>query len=58
MGLHVFPIPIPPPTLDLLLKRVDRIESSKEPEAVSSASGMSEVAACPESPIADDSSAL
>ena len=57
MGLHVFPIPIPPPTLDLLLKRVDRIESSKEPEAVS-ASGMSEVAACPASPIADDSSAL
>ena len=32
--------------------------SSKEPEPVSSASGVSEIAACPPSPIADDPSAL
>ena len=37
-------------------KRVDRIESSKEP--VPSVSGVSETAACPPSPIADDPSAL
>ena len=42
----------------VFIKRVDRIESSKEPEPVPLVSGMSEVAACPPSPIADDSSAL
>ncbi|XP_054946389.1 nuclear autoantigen Sp-100 isoform X5 [Physeter macrocephalus] len=45
-------------SLDRFLKRVDRIESSKEPEPVPSASGVSEIAACPPSPIADDPSAL
>ena len=44
--------------LDRFLKRVDRIESSKEPEPVPSWSGMSGIAACPPSPIADDPSAL
>ena len=39
-------------------RKVDRIESSKEPESVPSAPGMSETAACPPSPIADDPSAL
>ena len=39
-------------------KRVDRIESSKEPEPVPSMSGVSEIAACPLFPIADDPSAL
>ena len=42
-------------------KRADRIESSKEVEvllSVSSVSGVSEIAACPPSPIVDDSSAL
>ena len=42
--------------LDHFFKRVDRIESSKEP--VPSTSGMSEIAACLSSPIADDPSAL
>ena len=37
---------------------VDRIESSKESELVLSMTGMSETAACPPSPIADDPSAL
>ena len=41
-------------SLDCFLKRVDRIESSKEPEPVPSLSGMSGIAACPPSPIADD----
>ena len=45
-------------SLDHFLKRVDRIESSKEPEHVPSMSGMSEIAACPLSPIADYPSAL
>ena len=45
-------------SLDCFFKRVDRIESSKEPEPVPSASGMSEIAACPPSPMADDPSAL
>ncbi|XP_060154126.1 protein FAM162A isoform X1 [Globicephala melas] len=45
-------------SLDCFFKRVDRIESSKEPEPVPSMSGMSEIAACPPSPIADDPSAL
>ena len=45
-------------SLDCFLKRVDRIESSKEPEPVPSLSGMSGIAACPPSPIADDPSAL
>ena len=44
--------------LDCFFKRVDRIESSKEPEPVPSMSGMSEIEACPPSPIADDPSAL
>ena len=44
--------------LDRFFKRVDRIESSKEPEPVPSTSGMSEIAACPLSPISDDPSAL
>ncbi|KAJ8776637.1 hypothetical protein J1605_015226 [Eschrichtius robustus] len=41
-------------SLDHFFKRVDRIESSKEPEPVPSTSGVSESAACPLSPIADD----
>ena len=45
-------------SLDQFFKRVDRIESSKEPEPVSSTSGVSETAACPPSPIADNPSAL
>ena len=45
-------------SLDRFFKRVDWIESSKEPESVSSTSGVSEIAACPLSPIADDPSAL
>ena len=42
----------------IFFKRVDRIESSKEPEPVPSTSGVSEIAACSPSPIADDPSAL
>ena len=45
-------------SLDRFFKRVDGIESSKEPEPVPSTSGMSAIAACPPSPIADDPSAL
>ena len=45
-------------SLDHFFKRVDRIESSKEPEPVPSASGVSEIAACLPSSIADDPSAL
>ena len=45
-------------SLGCLFKRVDRIESSKEPESVPSTSGVSDVAACPPSPIADNPSAL
>ena len=45
-------------SLDHFFKRVDRIESSKEPESVPSMSGVSEIAACPPFPIADDPSAL
>ena len=45
-------------SLDCFFKRVDGIESSKEPEPVLSTSGVSEIAACPPSPIADDPSAL
>ena len=44
--------------LDRFFKRVDRIESRKEPEPVALMSGVSEIAACPPSPIADDPSAL
>ena len=40
------------------LKRVDRIEFSKGLEPVPSASGISEIAACSLSPIANDLSAL
>ena len=43
---------------DRFFKRVHRTESSKEPEPVPSMSGVSEIEACPLSPIADDSSAL
>ena len=45
-------------SLDCFFKRVDRIEASKEPESVPSKSGVSEIAACPPSPIADLPSAL
>ena len=45
-------------SLDHFFKRVFRIESSKEPEPVPSTSSVSEIAACPPSPIADDPSAL
>lgn len=45
-------------TLDRFFKRVDRIESGKEPEPVPAASGVSEAAACPPSPAAADPSAL
>ena len=45
-------------SLDCSFKRVDIIESSKEPEHVPSTSGMSEIAVCPLSPIADDPSAI
>ena len=45
-------------SLDRIFKTVDRIESSKEPEPVPPTSGVSEIAACPPSPIADDPSAL
>ena len=45
-------------SLNNFFKRVDRIESTKEPEPVPSMSGMSEIAACPPSPIADGPSAL
>ena len=41
-----------------VFQEAERIESSKEPYPVSSASGMSEIAACPLSSIADDPSAL
>ena len=44
-------------SLFFLEKRVDRIEFSKKPEPVPSVSGLSEVAACPPSPIAEDPSA-
>ena len=33
------------------IKRIDRIESSTEPDPVPSASGMSEIAVCPPSPV-------
>ena len=45
-------------SLDHFFKCVDGIESSKEPEPVPSASGVSEIAACPASPVADDPSPL
>ena len=38
----------------LVFKRAGRIESSKEPEPVPSTSGLSEIAVCPPSPIADN----
>ena len=44
--------------MDHFFKRVDRIEFSKETEPVSSASGMSEIAAYPPSPVVDHPSAL
>ena len=45
-------------SLDHFFKRVDRVESSKEPEPVPSMSGLSEIAVCPPSPVADSPSAL
>ena len=45
-------------SLDHFFKRVDRIESSKEPEPVPSTSGISETEACPPPPIADHPSSL
>ena len=45
-------------SLDLFFfffKRVDRIEFSKEPNPVPTTSGVSEIAACPPSPVADGS---
>ena len=45
-------------SLDHFFKRVDRVEPSKEPKPVPSVSGMNEVAACPPTPIAHNSSAL
>ena len=44
--------------LDRFFKKVDRIESSKEPEPVPCMSSVNEIAACPPSPIVDDPSAL
>ena len=44
-------------SLDHFFNRVDRIESSKEPEPVPSMSGMNEIAVCPPSPVADKGSA-
>ena len=41
-----------PESLDLLFKRVDRIESSKEPDPEPLMSGVNEIVACPPSPIA------
>ena len=45
-------------SLDHFFKRVDRLESSKEPEPVPSVSGVNDVAACPLSPVAEDPSDL
>ena len=45
-------------SLDRSFNRVNRTESSKEPEPMPSTSGMSDAAACPPSPAADDPSAL
>ena len=39
-------------------RRVDKIESCKEPEPVPATSAVSETAACPPSPVADNPSAL
>ena len=47
-----------PDTTGSFFKRVDRTESSKEPEPVPSTSGVSEIAACPPSSTADHPSAL
>ena len=45
-------------SLDCFFRRVDGLECSKEPEHVPSTSGVSEIEACPPSPIADNPSAL
>ena len=45
-------------SLDRFFKRVDTLESSKEPAPAPSVSGVSAIAARPPSPIADDPSAL
>ena len=42
----------------IFFKKVNRTESRKEPEPGPSRSGMSETAACPPSPVADNPSAL
>jgi len=42
----------------IFFKRVDRIESSKEPESLPSRSGVSEITACPPFSIAEDPAAL
>ena len=47
-------------SLDIIFfffKRVDQIEFSKEPNPVPATSGVSEIAACPPSPVADGASA-
>ena len=43
-------------SLDQIFKRVDYVESRKKQGPVPPTSGVSEVAACPPSPIADDPS--
>ena len=49
----------PQSSLNHFFKRVDRIESSNEPEPVPSTPSMREIAACPPpSPVADNPSAL
>ena len=45
-------------TASFFFKQVDRTESSKEPEPVPLMWDMSEITACPPSPITDDPSAV
>ena len=45
-------------SLVIFFKRIDRIEFSKESESVSLTSEVSEIGACPLSPISDNPSAL
>ena len=47
----------PQKTLDHFFKRINRIESSKEPEPEPSTSGVNEIIACPPSPVAGGPSA-
>ena len=44
--------------MDCFFQRVDRIESSKEPGPVPSASGVRAIAPCPLAPVADYPSAV